>query len=58
MRRIGREFDSSYSCVMVDKSSHKGSAQKFGEDCETKQGRSSVAGFSGYWRWNSAGLQI
>jgi hypothetical protein len=30
MRSIGREFDSSYSCVMTDKGSHKGSAQKFG----------------------------
>jgi hypothetical protein len=29
MRSIGREFDSSYSCVMADKN-HKGSAQKFG----------------------------
>jgi three-Cys-motif partner protein len=29
MRRIGREFDSSYSCVMADKN-HGGSAQKFG----------------------------
>jgi hypothetical protein len=30
MRSIGREFDSSYSCLMADKSFRKGSAPKFG----------------------------